>query len=47
VASEPNSGLSNIFVAIQTQLGRALNKTADVPLDIIVVESVDKAPTDN
>ena len=44
-ASDPGSGLPNIFAAIQKQLGLRLDKTADVPLDMIVVESVDKVPT--
>jgi uncharacterized protein (TIGR03435 family) len=47
VASEPDSGLPNIFVAIQKELGLRLDKTADVPVDIIVVDSVAKVPTEN
>jgi len=46
-ASEPGSSLPNIFVALQKQLGLRLDKTADVPLDMIVVDSVDKTPTEN
>ncbi len=46
-ASEPDGGLPNIFAAIQKQLGLRLDKTADVPVDVIVVESVDKVPTEN
>lgn len=46
-AGEPDGGLPNIFTAIQKQLGLRLNKTADVPVDVIVVESIDKVPTDN
>jgi uncharacterized protein (TIGR03435 family) len=38
-------GAVNIFVAIQKQLGLRLDKTVDVPLDMIVVDSVDKVPT--
>ena len=45
VASDPSGGLPNVFVAIQKQLGLRLDKTADVPLDMIVVDSVDKVPT--
>jgi uncharacterized protein (TIGR03435 family) len=46
VPSDPiGGGLPNIFVAIQKQLGLRLDKRADVPLDMIVVESVDKVPT--
>lgn len=44
--SDP-SGAPNIFAAVQKQLGLRLDKTPDVPLDVIVVDSVDKAPTEN
>jgi uncharacterized protein (TIGR03435 family) len=44
-AGDPGSGLPTIFVAIQKQLGLRLDKIANVPLDMIVVESVDKVPT--
>jgi uncharacterized protein (TIGR03435 family) len=47
VASEPQGDLPNIFTAIQKQLGLRLDKVADVPLDVIVVDSVDKLPTAN
>jgi uncharacterized protein (TIGR03435 family) len=43
--SDPGDGLPNIFIAIQKQLGLRLDKVANVPLDMIVVESVDKVPT--
>jgi uncharacterized protein (TIGR03435 family) len=43
---EPN-GLPNIFVALEKQLGLNLEKTRDVPLDVIVVDRVDKVPTAN
>ena len=46
-ASDPDGGMPNIFVAIQKQLGLRLDKAAAVPLDMIVVESVDKVPTAN
>ena len=46
-AAEPDADLPNIFVAAQKQLGLRLDKTADAPVDVIVVESVDKAPTEN
>jgi uncharacterized protein (TIGR03435 family) len=45
-ASDPD-GSPNIFTAIQKQLGLRLDKTADVPTEVIVVESVDKTPTAN
>jgi uncharacterized protein (TIGR03435 family) len=44
-SSDPGSGLPTIFVAIQKQLGLRLDKVPNVPLDMIVVESVDKVPT--
>jgi uncharacterized protein (TIGR03435 family) len=44
-ASEP--GGPDIFTAIQKQLGLKLVKTAEVPLDVIVIERVDRTPTEN
>lgn len=41
------SGAPNIFVAVQKQLGLRLDKTPGVPLDVIVVDSVDKVPAEN
>ena len=46
-AGDPDDGGPTIFTAIQKQLGLRLNKTADVPVDVIVVENVDKVPTPN
>jgi len=47
-ASEPaDSGLPNIFVAFEKQLGLKLEKVKDVPVDVIVVGHVDKVPTEN
>ena len=46
-AADDPSGLPDIFTAIQKQLGLRLNKVAAVPLDVIVVDSVDKVPTAN
>lgn len=37
----------DIFVALQRQLGLKLVKTKDIPLEIIVVDHVDKIPTEN
>jgi uncharacterized protein (TIGR03435 family) len=42
VTSEPS-----IFVALQKQLGLKLNKIKDIPLDMIVVDRVEKVPTPN
>jgi uncharacterized protein (TIGR03435 family) len=44
---ESGGGGLDIFTAIRKQLGLRLEKKADVPLDIIVVENVDKVPTSN
>ena len=47
-AADPEpSGLPNIFVALEKQLGLKLEKTRDVPLDVIVIDRVDKVPTAN
>lgn len=40
-------GVPNIFVALQKQLGLKLVKIKEIPLDIIVVDHVDKTPTAN
>jgi uncharacterized protein (TIGR03435 family) len=40
-------GLPDLFRAIQKQLGLRLDKAADLPMDVIVVESLDKIPTAN
>jgi uncharacterized protein (TIGR03435 family) len=45
--SDPDDSGPTIFTAIQKQLGLRLNKTADVPVDVIMVENVDKLPTPN
>ena len=37
--------LPNIFDALRIQLGLRLVKTADVPVDVIVVDEVDRTPT--
>jgi uncharacterized protein (TIGR03435 family) len=40
-------GVPNIFVALQKQLGLKLVKVKEIPLDVIVVDHVDKTPTAN
>lgn len=45
-ASEP-AGFPSIFTALEKQLGLRLEKRQDSPLDLIVIESVDKVPTGN
>lgn len=47
-ASTPaGTGLPNIFVALQQQLGLKLSKVKDVPVDVIVIDHIDKVPTQN
>ena len=46
-ADTVGSGLPNIFVAIEKQIGLKLVKTKDIPLDVVVVDHVDKVPTGN
>jgi uncharacterized protein (TIGR03435 family) len=41
------SGLPNIFVAFEKQLGLKLVKIKNIPLDVIVVDHVEKVPTSN
>jgi uncharacterized protein (TIGR03435 family) len=41
------SGEPNIFEALQRQLGLKLVKVKDIPLEVIVVDHLDKIPTDN
>jgi uncharacterized protein (TIGR03435 family) len=44
VATQYDGG-PTIFTAIQKQLGLRLDKTADVPVDVIVIDNLDKLPT--
>jgi uncharacterized protein (TIGR03435 family) len=44
---ESGGGGLDVFTAIRKQLGLRLEKKADVPLGMIVVENVDKVPTSN
>jgi uncharacterized protein (TIGR03435 family) len=44
---DPGSGLPNIFVAIEKQLGLKLVKVKDVPTDILVIDRADKTPEEN
>ena len=47
-ASDPvGSGGPTIFTALEKQLGLRLVKTKSVPLDVVVIDRVDKAPTAN
>ena len=43
----PAADLPDIFVALREKLGLRLNKTPGVPVDVIVVDSVDTVPVEN
>ena len=43
----PPTDLSDLFVALRNKLGLRLNKIASVPVDVIVVDSVDAVPVEN
>lgn len=45
LASDP--GAPDIFAAVQKQLGLKLVKVRDIPVDMLIVESADKVPTEN
>jgi uncharacterized protein (TIGR03435 family) len=45
-ATDPEDNAPDIFSAIR-KLGLRLDKTADVPVDVVVVESIEKLPTPN
>jgi uncharacterized protein (TIGR03435 family) len=44
--SDPNSSLPSIFTAIQEQLGLKL-EPAKVPVDYLIIDHVDRVPTEN
>jgi len=46
-ASDPGSGLPDIFTALEKQLGLKLVKVKAVPVDVLVIDHVEKAPTGN
>ncbi len=46
-ASDPGSGLPNIFNALEKQLGLKLVKVKDVPVDVLVIDHAEKVPTEN
>jgi len=47
LAASEEGGGADIVSAIQKQLGLRLDKTKGVPLEAIIVDSVDKIPTEN
>jgi uncharacterized protein (TIGR03435 family) len=46
-SESPAADLPDLFVTLRKQLGLRLNKTAGVPVDVIVVDRVDKVPVAN
>ena len=46
MASTP-SGLPNIFTAVEKQLGLRLRKVNHVPVDVVILEHLDKTPREN
>jgi uncharacterized protein (TIGR03435 family) len=46
-ATDPGSGLPNIFTALEKQLGLKLVKAKDVPVDVVVIDHAEKVPTGN
>lgn len=46
-APDPTDVGPNIFSAVQQQLGLKLTKAADVQVDVMVIDHVDRAPTGN
>jgi uncharacterized protein (TIGR03435 family) len=46
-ASDPGDGVPNLFKAVEEQLGLKLVKVKDVSVEVIVVDQVDKVPTEN
>ena len=47
LASDPAEGAPDIFTAVEKQLGLKLVKVRDLPLDMLIVDNADKAPTEN
>jgi uncharacterized protein (TIGR03435 family) len=47
LASDPAEGAPDIFTAVEQQLGLKLVKAGGVPVDMLIVDSADKVPTEN
>jgi uncharacterized protein (TIGR03435 family) len=45
-ANDPNSNLPDLFTALQEQLGLKL-ESQKVPVEILVIDHVDRIPTEN
>jgi uncharacterized protein (TIGR03435 family) len=46
-AADVDSGLPDLFSALEKQLGLRLVKAKEVPLDVIVIDHLEKIPTEN
>jgi hypothetical protein len=46
-APDPGQGGPTLFAAIENQLGLKLVKVKSVPVDVLVIDRLDKSPTDN
>jgi len=47
LASDPAEAAPDIFTALEKQLGLKLVKVKDAPVDMLIVDSADKVPTEN
>jgi uncharacterized protein (TIGR03435 family) len=45
-ATDP-SGLPDIFNAVEKQLGLKLVRVKEIPLDVLVIDHIEKAPVEN
>jgi uncharacterized protein (TIGR03435 family) len=46
-ASDPTGNAIDVFAALEQQLGLKLQKVNAVPVDVLVIDSADKVPTEN
>jgi uncharacterized protein (TIGR03435 family) len=46
-ASDPGPVGATLFTALENQLGLKLIKAKDVPVDVLVIDHVDKVPVEN
>jgi uncharacterized protein (TIGR03435 family) len=47
LVSDPAEGVHDLFTALEKQLGLKLVKVKDAPVDVLIVDSADKVPTEN
>lgn len=47
VTSAPTDGAPDLFTALRQQLGLTLTRVKDIPVDVLVIDSVDQNPKDN